>query len=247
MWVEIPQVLPQTRPEGGFRPMPAADIVGSEWGAARIGLIVLFIAAGGWIASSLATVLRRRLLIPLARAARLRALRRLRSGRPPGIPPRERALAELDELLNLDPGSEAGLEQMYDRGLRSAREYLRRVRGPEALARTYREMIVDLRSGGARAKTRRREEPHLPIIDGVLGRAERIRFGGAKADAVETRSDLASLREWVMNYPESEPDPELSPATPIGSAPDPFRPRSDAWKAPASEAAISESPGSADL
>jgi HAMP domain-containing protein len=247
-WVEIPQVLPQTRPEGGFRPAPAADIVGSNWSPARIALTALFAAAGLWIVFLLAMVIWRRVAIPLTRAARLRALRQLRARRPPGVPPRQRALSELDELLGLSlDGGGSDLGEMYDRGTRAAREYLGRVRGPERLARTYRELIVDLRNGDLREGVRgdftaagpgdapAPEAPggHLagrpasaPALEDVLARAERIRFGEAKANAAETRRDLATLREWVMNYPERESDPVEPPAgssTAPSTAPSPVR------------------------
>jgi hypothetical protein len=219
-WVEIPQVLPPAGPNGGFQPRPALDVVGSDWGPARIGLVSLLGIAGTGIAALLLGAMYRRVMTPLARGARLRALRRARGRRAAGIPPRDRALAELDELLAADFERAPRLAEYYARGTRSARGYLASVQGPRALARTYRELIFDLfgarvdgvdivKGGGGAGDEgaghgRARGVLRLAI---VLRRAEGVRFGGAPASAGETRDDLLALRDWVATFPPEDGAP----------------------------------------
>jgi hypothetical protein len=204
-WVEVPQVLPPAGPNGGFRPMPAFDVVGSEWGPARIGLVSLLGVVCAWISFLVFGVIYRRVVTPLARAARLRRLLRARAMRGDGIPPRVRALAELDELLASDLDRAPRLSEYYARGTRSARGYLGSIRGPTALARTYRELIADLFGGRDRGVGGGASE--VPPLEVVLRRAESVRFGGEAASAGETREDLLALRDWVSRYPPEDVTP----------------------------------------
>lgn len=208
-WVEVPQVLPPANPLAGFRPEPALDVVGSEWGPARIGLAGVAAVAAGWATLLIVAFVRKRVAVPLARAARLRALRQARARRGPGVHPRDRALAEIDDLLRLDFDDPEGLAEYHVRGTRSARGYLGRVDGSNALARTYRELIAELAAregagaGAADTRTGLGAVP-VPSIDRILRRAEDLRYGEARVTPAEVREDLVALREWVTRYPSGQ-------------------------------------------
>ncbi|HET8656533.1 MAG TPA: hypothetical protein VFL93_13520 [Longimicrobiaceae bacterium] len=176
----IPLRLPYVRSvlptdTAGVRPRPAKGLVALPVPARRLWPLWLGIA----------------LLLVLTLTVGYRLRRRRRA--PPAVPPRERALARLDEILASDLLERGDVGTFYTAAVRVLRDFLATLDPRWAEPLTARELVGAMRAGGVP-----REE--WEQVAQLLRAAEPVLFAGGRPAREEALRFGAALREWIASF-----------------------------------------------
>jgi hypothetical protein len=195
--VHVRSVLPADT--AGIEPRPARDVLGGTrllWPWLLLALALVLAAIAAWL---LSRRFRRR---PAAPAA-------------PGIPPRERALAELDAARSAGLLERGEYKAFYSLVTEAVRRYLAALRPGWSADLTSGELLARLRADLP-------EEPRTLVR--VLFAADLVKFARHRPGAEEALGDWESIRAWITAFqppPEPAPEPAAEPDAAPAAAPGP--------------------------
>jgi hypothetical protein len=182
--VRVLSVLPADT--AGIEPRPARDVLGGSrllWPWLLLGLALVLAGIGAWL-------LYRRFRRP---AAAVQA---------PAVPPRERALAELDAARTAGHLERGEVKAFYSLVTEALRRYLGSLRPGWGADLTSGELLHRLRGDLP-------EDPRT--LARVLFAADLVKFARHRPGADEALADWEAARGWVAGFQPPEPSPPPAP------------------------------------